>query len=131
MISARTKAALAAAKARGIRLGNPGLVAGSAAQARIANAVKTGRAQARAAEVLPFIEQAHQAGALTLQQIANALAARGVPTPSGRSPRWHPVQVARIVGSSHPGSRSRRPACSPAAGAPLPASLKMTENLDE
>jgi len=98
MISARTKAALAAAKARGIRLGNPDLAAGSPAQARAANAVKTGRAQVRAADVLPFIEQARRAGAITLQQFADALAARGVPTPSGRGGRWHPVQVARIVG---------------------------------
>lgn len=98
MISARTKAALAAAKARGIRLGNPNLLAGSPAQARAANTVKTARAQVRAADVLPFIEQARRAGATTLQQIANALAARGVPTPSGCSRRWHPVQVARIIG---------------------------------
>jgi len=80
MISARTKAALAAAKACA------------------ANAVKTGRAQVRAADVLPFIEQARRAGAVTLQQFADALAARGVPTPSGRGGRWYPVQVARIVG---------------------------------
>ena len=98
MISARTKAALAAAKARGVRLGNPNLAAGSPAQARAANAVKIGRAQVRAADLLPLIEQARRAGAITLQQIANALAARGVPTPSGRGRRWHPVQVARIIG---------------------------------
>ncbi len=98
MISARTKAALAAAKARGVRLGNPNLVAGSPAQARAANAVKTGRAQMRMADVLPFIEQARRAGAETLQQLADALAARGVPTPSGRGARWRPVQVARVMG---------------------------------
>ncbi len=98
MISARTKAALAAAKARGVRLGNPNLHAGSPDQARAANAVKTGRAQMRVADVLPFIEQARRAGATTLQQLADALGARGVPTPSGRGQRWHPVQVARIVG---------------------------------
>ncbi len=74
------------------------LAAGSPEQARAANAVKTGRAQVRAADVLPFIEQARRAGATTLQQLADALAARGVPTPSGRGRRWHPVQVARIVG---------------------------------
>jgi len=98
MISARTKAALAAAKARGVRLGNPNLAAGSPAQARAANAVKTGRARARVADVLPFIEQARRAGAETLQQLADALAARGVPTPSGRGARWRPVQVARVMG---------------------------------
>jgi len=113
MISARTKAALAAAKARGVRLGNPNLAAGSPAQARAANAVKTGRAQVRAADVLPFIEQARRAGAITLQQFADALAARGVPTPSGRGARWHPVQVARIVG------RYRR--------APDPSAVMLTE----
>jgi len=113
MISARTKAALAAAKARGVRLGNPNLAAGSPAQARAANAVKTGRAQVRAADVLPFIEQARRAGAITLQQFADALAARGVPTPSGRGGRWHPVQVARIVG------RYRR--------APDPSAVMLTE----
>ena len=98
MISARTKAALAAAKARGVRLGNPNLLAGSPAQACAANAVKTARAQVRAADVLPFIEQARRAGATTLQQLANALAARGVPTPAGSGVRWHPVQVARVMG---------------------------------
>ena len=98
MISARTKAALAAAKARGVRLGNPNLAAGSPEQARVANAVKTKRAQLRAADVLPLIEQARRAGAITLQQLADTVAARGVPTPSGRGRRRHPVQVARIVG---------------------------------
>ena len=97
MISARTKAALAVAKARGVRLGNPNLAAGSPEQARAANAVKTERAQLRAADVLPLIEQARRAGAITLQQLADALGARGVPTPSGRSRRWYPVQVARII----------------------------------
>ena len=113
IISARTKAALAAAKVRGVRLGNPNLAAGSPAQARAANAVKTGRAQVRAADVLPFIEQARRAGAITLQQLADALVARGVPTPSGRGGRWHPVQVARIVG------RYRR--------APDPSAAMLTE----
>ncbi len=98
MISARTKAALAAAKARGVRLGNPNLLAGSPAQVRMANAVKIKRALERAADVLPFIEQARRAGATTLQQLANALAARGVPTPSGKGARWYPVQVARVMG---------------------------------
>jgi len=66
MISARTKAALTSAKARGIRLGNPNLAAGSPEQARAAKAVKTRRARLRAADVLPFIDQARRAGAITL-----------------------------------------------------------------
>jgi DNA invertase Pin-like site-specific DNA recombinase len=90
VISARTKAALAAAEARGVRLGNPNLHAGSPEQACAANAVKIGRAQMRAADVLPFIEQARRAGATTLQQLADALAARGVPAPSGRGQRLAP-----------------------------------------
>lgn len=98
MISARTKAALAAAKARGVRLGNPNLRAGSPDQARAANTVKAARARARAADVLPVIEQARRAGAATLQQLADALAARGVPTPSGRGTHWRPVQVGRMMG---------------------------------
>jgi DNA invertase Pin-like site-specific DNA recombinase len=114
MISARTKAALAAAKARGVRLGNPNLRAGDPGQARAANAAKTSRAQARVADVLPLIEQARRAGAETLQQLADALAARGVPTPSGRGARWHPVQVARIMG------RYREAGSAP-AGAPAKA----------
>ena len=98
MISARTKAALAAARARGVRLGNPNLLAGRPEQAHAANAVKISQARARVADVLPFIEQARRAGATTLQQLAAALEARGVPTPSGRSARWRPVQVARVLG---------------------------------
>jgi len=87
MISARTKTALAGAKARGVRLGNPNLRAGSLEQARLANAVKTMRARMRVANALPIIEQARRAGATTLQQLADGLAARGVSTQSGQSKR--------------------------------------------
>ena len=90
-------AIIAAAKARGVGLGKSKLAAGSPEKARAANAVKTRRAQVRAADVRPFIEQARRAGAITLQQLADAPGARGVPTPSGRGRRWHPVQVGRTV----------------------------------
>ena len=79
LISQRTRAALAAAKARGVRLGNPRLRAGAAGMARAAAAVRSARARARAADLLPLVEQARRAGATTLRELAAALTARGVP----------------------------------------------------
>jgi len=96
LISQRTRTALAAAKARGIRLGNPRLRAGTAEQARAAVAVKVEAARLRAADVLPYVEAARRAGASTLRELAAALTARGVPTPAGRR-AWHPMQVKRVV----------------------------------
>lgn len=96
MISARTMAAFVAAKARGVTVANPRLRAGSHDQARAANAVRSARQRARAADVLLYIAKARQAGATTLQQLAAALEARGVPTPSGGYTRWRPLPVARI-----------------------------------
>ncbi len=76
MISARTKAALAAAKARGVVLGGPKL-----AKAR-KSAVASIRALAneQAANVLPVIREIRRAGATSLRQIADALNARGITT---------------------------------------------------
>jgi DNA invertase Pin-like site-specific DNA recombinase len=51
--STRTKAALAAAKARGVKLGNPRLLAGSPDQARMAAAAKSAKATARATDLPP------------------------------------------------------------------------------
>ena len=34
----------------------------------------------------------------TAQELADALDARGVPTPSGRGTRWQPAQVGRVMG---------------------------------
>jgi len=101
MISARTKAALAAAKARGVKLGNPNLQPGTHEQAlaaaRIGTAAKVRRAQTRAADLAPVIDQIKAAGARTLAAIAEALTARGIPTPSGRG-AWYPATVQRAIG---------------------------------
>jgi DNA invertase Pin-like site-specific DNA recombinase len=97
LISQRTRAALAAAKARGVRLGNPRLRAGTANIARAAAAVRSARARARAADLLPLVEQARRAGATTLRELAAALTARGVPTPAGGHRAWHPQQVRRLL----------------------------------
>ncbi|GAA0574706.1 recombinase family protein [Craurococcus roseus] len=96
LISQRTRAALAAAKARGVVLGNPRLRAGTPEQAYIAAAAKSAQAQARAADVAPYIDAARRAGAATLRELAAALTARGVPTPAGGRD-WHPMQVKRVV----------------------------------
>jgi DNA invertase Pin-like site-specific DNA recombinase len=91
MISARTKAALAAAKARGVKLGGPKL-----AEARKA-AVATIEAGAdnHAANVLPIIREIKGAGAATRREVADALNARGVAT--ARGGRWYAMTVSNVL----------------------------------
>jgi DNA invertase Pin-like site-specific DNA recombinase len=91
MISARTSAALKAAKARGKRLGNPKL---SEARRHAARAKKES-AERYSANVLPVIREIQDNGVKSLRGIARALAARGVPTARGGA--WTPVQVSAIL----------------------------------
>jgi DNA invertase Pin-like site-specific DNA recombinase len=91
VISARTKAALAAAKGRGVQLGGPKL-----AQAReIALENIKANADRSAANVLPVIKEIMRAGATSLRDVAEALNARGIPTQRGG--RWHPQSVANVL----------------------------------
>src|SRR5258706_2391684 len=90
-ISSRTKQALAAAKARGVTLGNPRL---HVARKNAMGVVKA-EADRYAANILPIIREAQKAGATTLRQIAEALNARGVAT--ARGGRWHAKSVANIL----------------------------------
>jgi DNA invertase Pin-like site-specific DNA recombinase len=96
-ISARTKAALLAAKARGTKLG--GLrwdVTRVAAQGREASIQARQEQAARfRADILPVIEDKQRKGAATLQQIADALNADE--TPTARGGLWSAVQVQRIL----------------------------------
>jgi DNA invertase Pin-like site-specific DNA recombinase len=101
MISARTTAALAAAKARGVRLGNPALRAGDAVAARRANAARVAQADQHAADVLPYITAARSAGAASLAEVARALTARGIRTPAGGL-EWCDVQVRRVLTRNRP-----------------------------
>jgi len=96
MISARTKAALAAAKARGVKLGNPRLKPGSRAAAREAGRARTVNADAHAIDVLPYIERARKAGCVSLGELARALTAVGIETPAGGRD-WGPTQVRRVL----------------------------------
>jgi DNA invertase Pin-like site-specific DNA recombinase len=90
-ISHRTKAALAAARERGVALGNPKL-----SDAR-KNAVASIReaAEHHAANVLPIIREIRRAGATSLRQIADALNARGISTPRGGE--WHASSVRNVL----------------------------------
>jgi DNA invertase Pin-like site-specific DNA recombinase len=91
VISQRTKAALAATKARGTVLGNPRL-----AEARaIAHAAASAEAEARTDAVIPAIREAQAAGARSLRQIAAALNARGIATARGGP--WQAQTVADII----------------------------------
>ena len=81
LICARTRDALARAKARGKVLGSPEL---DRARKMAVEAVRT-EADRYAANVLPIIEAIKRAGATTLREIADALNARGVATARGGS----------------------------------------------
>jgi DNA invertase Pin-like site-specific DNA recombinase len=90
-ISERTKAALAAAKARGKKLGGPRL-----AQARKKSlAARSAAADAFAANVRPIIEQIQASGVSSLRGVAKALNARGVRT--ARGSEWTAVQVNNVL----------------------------------
>jgi DNA invertase Pin-like site-specific DNA recombinase len=91
IISARTSAALKAAKARGKRLGNPKL---SDAR-RHAAAARKESADRYSANVLPVIQEVQRSGIKSLRGIARALAARGIPTARGGA--WTAVQVSDIL----------------------------------
>jgi DNA invertase Pin-like site-specific DNA recombinase len=93
MISARTKAALAAAKARGVKLGGlrPNQRKMDPALARAALQAK---ADAFAAQLAPTVTELHDAGQ-SLRQIAAELARRGVQTARGGP--WTAMAVRRVL----------------------------------
>jgi DNA invertase Pin-like site-specific DNA recombinase len=99
LISQRTRAALAQAKVRGVKLGNPQLKAGTPDAARKAAAAQRAKAQAKATDVLPLIRQAQATGASTLQSIADAMTARDIPTPGARG-GWYPSTVSRLLSAA-------------------------------
>jgi len=102
MISQRTKAALAAAKVRGTRLGNPRLPATGTLAPVPMPATSGGRTRAAAAQARavsaygPVIEKARAEGAMSLGDYAQALQAARLPAPQGGD-RWSRPSVARVL----------------------------------
>lgn len=95
--SSRTKAALAAAKARGVKLGNPN---GAAALRRAGKGnqsacdAQRALANARAADLREIVEDFEVNGILTLSAQAKELNRRGIRT--ARGGKWHASTVSNL-----------------------------------
>ena len=98
-VSRRTKEALAAAKARGTRLGNPN---GAAALRRAGKggaalrAAVAANADRFARDLAPVVEDIRAGGSISLGAIASELNARGMLTRRGG--RWHKSTVMNLLG---------------------------------
>ena len=97
MISTRTKAALASAKARGTKLG--GLRSGHKLNHRkgtwISAKLRGATATKRAEDLLPIIRGIQESGTVSLAGIAVELNSRGIPT--ARGAKWIATQVQRVL----------------------------------
>jgi DNA invertase Pin-like site-specific DNA recombinase len=96
MISDRTKAALAAAKERGAKLGGDRGVIPTKKIRALAIKVIQERAQAKANDLKPIILELQQDGKVTLRALAAALNDAGIPTPREKG-EWSAKQVQRIL----------------------------------
>ena len=96
LISSRTRAGLAAAKARGTRLGNPGLQSVRNDDTRAATAARSAKARARNAELAQVIDEleAEAGEALSLGEVARQLDAAGYTSPRGK--RLTAMHILRI-----------------------------------
>lgn len=94
-ISERTRAALQAAKARGVVLGKPENLANQAEGSRRGNAAKAAKADDYARMVSQWIEDARAAGITSTRGTAAWLNARGIRAPRGGD--WSAAQVVRVV----------------------------------
>ena len=92
LISERTKAALTAKKASGIRLGNPHNLSAAGSRGR---AIQVTAADEFARTVLPVIRAIQAAGTTSFAAVASVLNARGVK--SARGGKWHVSSVANVL----------------------------------
>jgi DNA invertase Pin-like site-specific DNA recombinase len=128
LISERTKAAFAVAKARGKKRGGPrrpdfrDYFKGGSAASAIAS---TERVKARARDMAPLLRELRDAGH-SLHAIARELTAMEIPTPSSRGKQWCPAVVRRhfvCAGEKLPkrrGDKARRIASAAKQGSSLP-----------
>ena len=95
MISERTKAALAAARARGTKLGTPANLTNRAGGTARSVAARRAAARKRLADLEPVLATLRGNGASSYAAIAAGLNARGVPAPRGGA--WHPNSVRQVL----------------------------------
>jgi DNA invertase Pin-like site-specific DNA recombinase len=96
LISERTKRALEAAKARGVKLGGDrgGLGKGREKGTAMSAAARSAKADERASDVAPIIRELRDGGA-SLREIAAELTTRGIMTPRGSE--WTATAVKRAA----------------------------------
>jgi DNA invertase Pin-like site-specific DNA recombinase len=102
MISDRTRAALAAAKARGVRLGGFRGRAGTCNDLARARASRTDKATRRASDLRATIEEIQANGVHSLCAVAVVLNLRGITAPRGGG--WAASQVRRVLSRLGPAS---------------------------
>jgi DNA invertase Pin-like site-specific DNA recombinase len=97
LISDRTRAALGAAKARGVKLGGKRKNSRSIHQKGTPKSVAARKAKAAdfASTIAPVVASVRADGASSVRDIASALNDRGVP--SSRGGQWGPAQVHRLL----------------------------------
>ena len=103
LIGDRTRKALAAAKARGKKLGTPANLQRQDVGRDRGRAARTRIADARALDLAETIKDVRASGAASLREIATALTTRGIPTARGGA-SWSVIQVQRVlarVGLTH------------------------------
>jgi DNA invertase Pin-like site-specific DNA recombinase len=98
LIGERTKAALAAAKARGVKLGNPNgarALRGKQVGNKEAVASIKAKAQERAETLRAIVADVRGAGITSVRRIADALNESAILTPRGGP--WHATSVVRLL----------------------------------